>query len=290
MTMGCSAKPFPSFRTMFAVAAAVCLAMPAGAKPHRIVSTNVCADQLVMLLADPQDIVSVSRLAREPEISNFATQAARLPTNNARAEEIVELQPDLVVGDIQTGKQANRLARSIGVPVHLIDWPSSIADVRKIILAAGGVLDQQAKADGIVADMDRRIAAAAEERGIAVTALVYEPNGMTTGTGTLTADILASAGLTNLAPGLTSSSYSAVPLERVITAAPQLLILDDAYTGSSSRAQALLKHPAFRALKGRTRIYRMPSRLWICPGPWIAEAVERLGAARGTLPGSLAPH
>jgi iron complex transport system substrate-binding protein len=51
-----------------------------------------------------------------------------------------------------------------------------------------------------------------------------------------------------------------------------------------------LKHPAFRALKGRTRIYRMPSRLWICPGPWIAEAVERLAAERVTLPGSLAPH
>jgi len=76
----------------------------------------------------------------------------------------------------------------------------------------------------------------------------------------------------------------------VITAAPQLLILDDAYTGSSSRAQGLLKHPAFRALKGRTSIYRMPSRLWICPGPWIAEAVERLATERARVAASLAPH
>lgn len=243
-----------------------------------------------MLLADPRDILSVSRLAREAEISNYASQAAHIPVNSARAEEIVELQPDLVVGDIQTGKQANRLASSIGVPVHLIDWPSSIVDVRRIILAAGHALGEQDKARGIVADMDRRIAALGSATGPRVTALVYEPNGMTTGQGTLGADVLAAAGLSNVAPELTTAGYASVPIERVISAAPSLLILDDAYTRSSSRAQGLLKHPAFWALEGRTRVYRMPSRLWLCPGPWVAEAVEHLAAERSRVAASLAPH
>jgi iron complex transport system substrate-binding protein len=126
--------------------------------------------------------------------------------------------------------------------------------------------------------MDRRIARV--PHGKAIDALVYEPNGMTSGNGTLTHDVLNAAGLRNLAPELMAGSYGAVPLEAVVAAAPHLLILDDSYTGSSSRAQAILRHPAFQSLKGRTALFNMPSRLWLCPGPWIAEAIELLAAER----------
>ena len=54
------------FRHLTFLLAAVC-ALPAVAKPHRIVSTNVCADQLALALADRDRIISVSRLATEPQ-------------------------------------------------------------------------------------------------------------------------------------------------------------------------------------------------------------------------------
>ena len=116
------------------------IAATASARPQRIVSTNVCADQLVMLLADPQHIVAVSSLASDPEVSNLAPEARRHKINHARAEEIIRLAPDLVVGDIQTGRHASDLARSIGVPVHLVGWPSSIGEVERIIRDLGNVL------------------------------------------------------------------------------------------------------------------------------------------------------
>lgn len=250
----------------------------AAAKPQRIVTTNVCADQLALVLADHAHIISVSRLATQPEISNYAEAAKGFPVNNARAEEIVQLRPDLILGDIYTGKAANNLAKTIGVPLHFIDMGSSLADVRKIIRDTAKVLGEEARGQTLIAQMDARIAKAQTQRGAPITALVYEPNGVTSGTGTLTNDILQAAGLINLAPKLTSSAYGTVPLERVVSAAPELLILDDSYADSSSRAQNILRHPAFLSLKGRTQIYRIPSRLWLCPGPWVAEAVERLAA------------
>ena len=127
--------------------------------------------------------------------------------------------------------------------------------------------------------MDARLKAIAND-GRDVRALVYEPSGITSGKGTLTDELLRAAGLHNLAPELMAGSYGAVPLELVITAAPDLLILDDSYNGSESNAQRLLHHPAFRALKGRTLVTSIPSRLWLCPGPWIAEAAERLAAQK----------
>jgi len=276
-----------------AIAAFILIALaawPAAAKPERIVSTNVCADQLALALADRERVVSVSRLAIEPQISNHAEAARGIPVNNARAEEIIDLKPDLVLGDVHTGAHANQMAKMLGVPVHLIGVGVSIEDVRGIIRGVAQAVGESERGARMIAEMDARIARAKALAGPAVTALVYEPNGVSSGNGTLTHDVLQTAGLRNLAPELMPGSYGTVPLESVIAAAPRLLILDDAYTSTSSRAQNMLRHPAFRSLEGRTATYAMPSRLWICPGPWVAEAVERLARERARLAHTAKPE
>jgi iron complex transport system substrate-binding protein len=259
-------------------------------KPQRIVSTNVCADQLALALVDRARILSVSRMAIEPEISNLAEEARGIRINNARAEEIVELKPDLILGDIYTGKGANRLAATIGVPVHIVGIASSLDDVRKVIRDVAAALDEPERGEQLVAAMNAKIAKPQTRNASPITALVYEPNGLTSGAGTLTNDILAAAGLTNLAPKLTGQAYATVALETVVAAAPQLLILDDSYGATASRAQSILRHPAFRALEGKTALYKIPSRLWLCPGPWVGEAVERLAAERARLSNGDARH
>jgi iron complex transport system substrate-binding protein len=253
------------------------------AKPQRIVSTNVCADQLALAIAGRDRIVSVSRLAVEPQISNYADAARGIFVNNARAEEIIDLKPDLVLGDVHTGAHANRIAQTLGVRVHVIGTGTSLADVRNIIKGVADAVGERERGAALIAAMDATIARAKAMPGPSLTALVYEPNGVTSGNGTLTHDVLQTAGLKNLAPELMPGSYGTVPLEAVIAAAPRLLVLDDAYTGSSSRAQSILRHPAFRSLERTSTLYAMPSRLWICPGPWVAEAVERLAGERARL-------
>ncbi len=262
------------------IIALLALAVPAMSKPQRIVSTNVCADQLALALVDRTRILSVSRMATEGEISNLAEEARGIRINNARAEEIVELKPDLILGDIYTGKGANRLAATIGVPVHIVGYASSLEDVRKVIRDAAIALGEQQRGEELIAGMNARIARSKATTTAPVTTLVYEPNGLTSGAGTLTNDILDAAGLTNIAPELTGQAYATVALETVVAAAPQLLVIDDSYGRTASRAQSILRHPAFRALKGKTALYHIPSRLWLCPGPWVGEAVERLSAER----------
>ncbi len=265
--------------TGIAIALAALL-VPLGveAKPQRIVSTNVCADQLALLLA-PERVVSVSFNAVDPNISNFAREAKNIPVNAARAEEIVLLRPDLVLGDVYEGARVMRFAEVSGIPVQIVGAGSSIDDVRKIIRDAAKALGESERGEAQIGAMDERLRAIKNDNRD-VRTLVYEPNGITSGNGTLTHELLSAAGLHNLAPELMTGSYGAVPLELVVATAPDLLILDDAYAGQSSRAQSLLRHPAFRALRDRTMVTSIPSRLWLCPGPWVAEAVERLAAEK----------
>ena len=98
-----------------ALAAAVTAALMAAAeaKPRRIVSINLCADQLLLMLAGRENIVSLSYFATNPEISYMAEAAHGIPVNHGRSEEILLLRPDLVLtGPFTTRTTAALLRRS----------------------------------------------------------------------------------------------------------------------------------------------------------------------------------
>jgi iron complex transport system substrate-binding protein len=250
-------------------------ASAAAAKPVRIVSTNVCTDQLLLLLADRDHIAALSNLSADPSLSNMPDQARGIPQNGARAEEIVPLKPDLVLANAWTGAKANRFLAGLGIDIVVVPEPKTFQEIENVVAMLGDKLDQRDRAAQIVHAMRDRLAALrrSEHGG---TALIYEPNGYSPSTGTLSDEILSAAGWMNLAPKLGVAHYGVVPLERVVMTRPDLLIFDDHAPSSASRAQALLHHPALKAASKGAKTEWLPSRLWICAGPWTVDAVERL--------------
>src|SRR3954447_6108984 len=63
--------------------------------PHRIVSANLCTDQLVLALADPGQIASLSPFARDRDLSFLAERAAAFPMNRGTGEDIFRVDADL---------------------------------------------------------------------------------------------------------------------------------------------------------------------------------------------------
>ena len=55
----------------------------AHAAPQKIVSLNLCTDQLLMLLADPNQIASLSKIADDPNVSFLAERSAEFKKNRA---------------------------------------------------------------------------------------------------------------------------------------------------------------------------------------------------------------
>ncbi len=70
-----------------------------------------------------------------------------------------------------------------------------------------------------------------------------------------------------------------MPLEAAAFAKADLIVLDDASPGTPSLADALLHHPILERLRREGRTVPIPNRLWNCPGPQVAEVVERLAEA-----------
>jgi iron complex transport system substrate-binding protein len=253
-------------------------------KPHRIVSLNLCADELVLRLADRENIASITWLSRDPDNSNVPELAAKVPINHGLAEEIIPLNPDLVVAGIHTTRTAVALLKRVRFPLIELEVPRSLNDVRAQIRQVAVAIGEGERGERVIADMDERLASTArpppEKR---LRALVLNPNGFTTGAGSLVDNIITTAGLTNLAAGIGLGNYARVPLENVVMSHPDVLILNGRRDGPPSLATELLQHPVLSALP-HVRAIVLPSRLWVCGGPAIVDAIELLSRVATEVP------
>jgi iron complex transport system substrate-binding protein len=107
--------------TLLSVAGLAAAASDTNPAPRRIVSLNLCTDQLVLALADRDAVRSVTWLAHDSHISTMATEAAHVPVNHGLAEEIVPLAPDLVIAGLYTTRTAVALLRRLGIPLVEVD-------------------------------------------------------------------------------------------------------------------------------------------------------------------------
>src|SRR3569623_2405349 len=75
-------------------AGAACMAAE---PPRHGVSFNLCADQLLLTLADPSQIAALSPYATDATLSVTAKQGAGFPKIDWNSESVVNLAPDLVL-------------------------------------------------------------------------------------------------------------------------------------------------------------------------------------------------
>ena len=267
--------------------AALALALLAGAAgsaqetaaaPRRVVSMNACTDQLAMLLAGEGQLLSVSHLASDPRISAMTAEAAALPQNHGRAEEIFLMAPDLVLAGAYSGREAVAMLRRLGIRVETFEPASGLDDVADRIREVGRALGREAETEAMVADYESRLAALRAEVTLRPRAAIYYANGYTSGDRTLAGQILMAAGFANVAAEAGYAEGGVMPLEVLAMAAPEFLVTGQTYPGTS-RSEAILDHPAVRALAGGPR-GRIADRDWVCGTPFVLRAVEALAAQR----------
>ena len=249
--------------------------------PRRVVSINLCTDQLAMMLAAPGQLVSVSQLAGDPHSSAMAEAARAYPSNHGRAEEVYLLDPDLVLAGRHSARATVDMLRRLGLRVELFETANSLEDTRARIAQMARVLGREAAGAALVADFDARLAAlAAPESGRR--AALYHPNGYTLGGGTLADDILRAAGFGNVARDLGQRGGGTLALERLVVEAPDLLTRAEPLPGAS-RSEAVMAHPALDRLAAATAGLRITSPDWICGTPHVLGAVGTVAAAREAL-------
>lgn len=263
------------------------------AEPQRIVSLNLCVDQLLLKLVPKGRIASVTYLSTNPQLSDIAHQLDGLHINHGLAEEIVPLQPDLIIAGEFGASDAVNLLTHLGYPVERVIFPRTLDEITTHITDVGELVGAQTKAAEMVAHIHARLAQAdlrthqqlqkqlqqqseqeSEQRTQKkITAIWYTPNGVVAGSDTLEHELMMRAGFRNLAAEKGVVSFAQMDLEQLIMAEPEMIIVEGGYRNTFSVAGEYVQHPA---LAKKSRIVELPAALSVCSAPVVADVLNAL--------------
>lgn len=242
---------------------------------QRVVSLDYCADQFVLQLLPRSSILALSPDA-DKEFSYMREAAKGLPTVRPVAENILALQPDLVIRSYGGGPRSAVFLERAGVPVLQVPFANSLRDIREMLVTVARGLGVPDRGIELRDEMDQRLAAipaASRPRK----ALYMTPNGVTSGTGTLIHDMLLAAKLQNFEQ---RSGWHPIPLEALAYEQPDLVAA--AFFEHRSRHPLMwsaTRHPvAQRQLREQETV--MLQGAWTSCGGWfLLDAIEALAGS-----------
>jgi iron complex transport system substrate-binding protein len=261
-----------AFASLLAISVALAAAR-AEAAPRRVASLNLCTDELVLMLAAPEQIASVTHLAQQEAETPLWRQASLYPRNDGSLLSVVATRPDLVVTMGGGGRDRLRIAERLGIPIVDLPFAQSLTDVVESIGRVAAALGRPKAGTALL----RRIDAVIRSAPRASRDTIWLGGGGRTVSATgLEAQWMALAGLRQRA-----MQGDRVPLETLLAHPPAILLRSDYRQGQYSASQRWLAHPLARyARAGRT--IPTDGRRWTCMGPLMIDEIYRLRAVAGS--------
>lgn len=255
----------------FVLAASLALGGAAVAAPPRIASLNLCTDELLLAIARPEQIVSVTHLSHSPAESALWRQARSYSANDGSLLSVAPTKPDLVLTMGGGVKDRTSIAERLGIRTVDLPYPNSITDVKAAINSVAKAAGREGRGKALIARIERLERSAPPRPA---DSLWIGAGGQTVASTGLVAGWMRLAGLSQRAvPG------DRVSLETLLVRPPEVLLRSDYRAGQYSRPQAWLSHPLARRAKA-ARTLTADGRRWTCGGPSVIAEIERLRGMR----------
>lgn len=259
------------------LALGACAAPPAaserqGGAPRRVVSLNLCTDELLLLLAGPGQIASLTHLAGREQEFPLWREARAFPANDGTLVSTATLRPDLV---LTMGGGGDRLgiARRMGTRAVDLPFPRTLDDVKRSIRAVAVELGR-AREGEILVEAIERLQRSAPPVPID-TIWIGGGGGRAVAADGLEAQWMALGGYRQRA-----IAGGQLQLEELLVRPPAVMLRSDYRENQYSRSQSWASHPLARTARtGRT--VRTDGRRWTCMGPLLIDEIERLRRERG---------
>ena len=250
-------------------------------RPGRIVSINLCADELLMALADADQIAALSPYAVDPTLSFLADEATAFRHDAAEAEIVIDIAPDLILAGRFTKLATRNLLTGLGYRVVPVDAARSIEQSVAQIREIAALVGHPERGETLIGEIETAFASArraAEAMTLLPSAAVYQRRGYVTGAETLTAELLTAVGLANAGGALAGRTGGFVPLERLVSVRPDYLVVAAPEIPAEDQGTALLSHPVLTQLYPPERRIFLSEKLTVCAGPSLPAALNYLAA------------
>jgi iron complex transport system substrate-binding protein len=246
---------------------------------QRIASMNVCTDQLLISLADPEQILGLSRYFRNRFESWAAEDARRYRILSGGAEDILVLRPDIVVASLFDKRSTRELLKQKGLRLAEFAVPRNLEEAKAQIREMGEIVQHTDRAAAEIARLDAAIARA---RGVVMekrySVLPLSRRGWVAGSDSLVSSLLTETGLFNAAGDLGVATGGYASLEAVVNLKPDFILVSEAGDRAEDDGRAFLLHPALERFYPPEKRLVIPDRLTVCGGVMLADALDVLVA------------
>lgn len=252
----------------------------------KVVSLNMCADPYLMAFAAPEQILALSSLSRDPALSPFHQAAKHYPVTFGGLEDILALQPDIVIVSPYSSPMKQSLLKQYGIRVVAMASSQNFASAGEEILALGAAIGQATKAASYWQDLQAQLQAVSRgARGLTV--LPLQRRGLTVGDEHILWQVMQLAGATP-ANVLDTKTEALAPLnlEQAIGSKADAILMSAPIGLPSDRGVEFLTHPALKHRFPEDRRLYLDSRLTTCSGAATPLAVAQLAEALAKINGT----
>jgi len=255
----------------------------------RVISLNPCLDAVLVHVADRSQIAALSHYSRNPQQSSIAAIARTYPITYESAEEVIALQPDVVLTAAHSSPATRAALERLNIRAELFKVPNSWSDSQAQIRRIAALCGHPERGEALIARVEAALAKGAPPPGARpITALVFQPNGFAAGHGTLVDEMMRRAGFVNVAERYGLKKWGNVSLERLLDDPPEVLLAGQAAPNAPTFAERILNHPALASIAPRMTRAVFPERLLYCGGPVLIDTAAALATARRHVLGAAA--
>lgn len=250
------------------------------------VSLNPCLDAILVELFEPviedHRVLALSHYSADPASSSIPFDTKPwFATTGGTAEEVIALQPDVVLASQFIAPTTRAALERAGLRVELFMSPTSVEESAAQVERLGELTNKRWEAKAMAhllrrpywppnytqPDPPARQWQPASDPSV----LLWQSGQIVAGQNTLIAQLIREEGFTNHAETLGFTQADHVSLERVLRSPPDILLVAGTSAGQ--------KHPALSQLPD-TLVHFFDPKLFYCGGPSIAHARDELHQLR----------
>lgn len=236
--------------------------------PGRIVSVTLGSDEILSALVDKQRVVGVTHLVDDARMSNIPYwYPANIQRIRGEVEEILALQPDLVIVTRYTRAETVRLLFGSGVPVVRLSGGHTFSDIEENITIISQITGTESRAQVLLADL-RKITEQIKSRVNAQPlprVLFYHLDGYTAGEGSTVDEMIRIAGGHNVVHEAGIKGSHKISEEMAIGMEPDIILVSGlAQSTQSKPSDFLIQHPNWQHVPAiqNHRVYDLQGR-WL---------------------------
>lgn len=229
---------------------------------QRVISTNVCIDNILINMFDIKHVVAVSNLVDDPRYSQVKFLDQKIERISFDAEQILGLRPSIVLISNFSNQRVVRILQKSGTKIITVPYATQFSQLTENIRIIGTAIKQNKKAKQLIKKINQQIDRTATHTD--KFALHVTSNNYIYGKNSLISDAIRHAGFSAFDASGFGESHGFVSTESIIASKPDYLITDKIHTVNNFVSSKDRYHPALgTAYPTQNRIYVDP-KLWSC--------------------------